>query len=61
VDLCLKAGKLEEAEQVYRELLHLNPENYNYYTGLQKAMGLSPDGTVFLCFLYAYLLSASVF
>jgi tetratricopeptide (TPR) repeat protein len=45
VDLCLKAGKLEEAEQVYRELLHLNPENYNYYTGLQKAMGLSPDGS----------------
>lgn len=42
VELCLAAGKHEEAEKVYRELLHLNPENYNYYVGLQKAMGLVP-------------------
>jgi hypothetical protein len=38
----LKAGKQDEAEKLYRELLELNPENYNYYAGLRKAMGLAP-------------------
>jgi len=42
VELCLKAGKQDEAEKLYRELLELNPENYNYYAGLRKAMGLVP-------------------
>jgi hypothetical protein len=47
VELCLKAGKQDEAEKLYRELLDLNPENYNYYAGLRKAMGLVPAAGAF--------------
>jgi peptide alpha-N-acetyltransferase len=36
----VKLGHLEEAETLYRILLSMNPDNYSYYEGLQKCVGL---------------------
>ncbi|KAJ1429089.1 Tetratricopeptide-like helical domain superfamily [Sesbania bispinosa] len=40
VSLLVKLGHLEEGETLYRELLSMNPDNYRYYEGLQKCVGL---------------------
>ncbi|KAK7294152.1 hypothetical protein RJT34_17035 [Clitoria ternatea] len=45
VSLLVKLGHLEEAETLYQALLSMNPDNYRYYEGLQKCVGLySKDG-----------------
>ncbi|KAK4479629.1 hypothetical protein RD792_015155 [Penstemon davidsonii] len=40
VSLLEKLGRFDEGENIYRILLSLNPDNYRYYEGLQKCMGL---------------------
>ncbi|KAJ0075174.1 hypothetical protein Patl1_34404 [Pistacia atlantica] len=40
VSLLVKLGLLEEAAKLYRVLLSMNPDNYKYYEGLQKCVGL---------------------
>ncbi|KAJ7951835.1 N-alpha-acetyltransferase 16, NatA auxiliary subunit [Quillaja saponaria] len=40
VALLVKLGHLEEGEKLYRMLLSVNPDNYRYYEGLQKCVGL---------------------
>ncbi|CAL5210657.1 unnamed protein product [Lathyrus oleraceus] len=40
VSLVVKLGHLEEAESLYRILLSMNPDDYSYYEGLQKCVGL---------------------
>ncbi|OIW11907.1 hypothetical protein TanjilG_18180, partial [Lupinus angustifolius] len=40
VSLLVKLGRLEEGETLYRALLSMNPDNYRYYEGLQKCVGL---------------------
>ncbi|KAJ6846813.1 N-alpha-acetyltransferase 15, NatA auxiliary subunit [Iris pallida] len=38
--ILLKLGRLEEGEKIYRALLLMNPDNYEYFRGLQKCLGL---------------------
>ncbi|XP_076892788.1 N-terminal acetyltransferase A complex auxiliary subunit NAA15-like [Bidens hawaiensis] len=38
--LLMKLNRLEEGEKLYRVLLSMNPDNYRYYDGLQKCVGL---------------------
>ncbi|KAG0580042.1 hypothetical protein M758_4G144800 [Ceratodon purpureus] len=45
--LYLQINHLAEAEEIYRKLLDVNPDNYHYYEGLQKCLGLAPDGKVY--------------
>lgn len=45
--LYLQTKHLAEAEDMYRKLLDYNPDNYLYYEGLQKCLGLMPDGKVY--------------
>ncbi|KAF3450798.1 hypothetical protein FNV43_RR06887 [Rhamnella rubrinervis] len=40
VCLLVKLGHLEEGATLYRALLSMNPDNYRYYEGLQKCLGL---------------------
>ncbi|KAG9459346.1 hypothetical protein H6P81_003854 [Aristolochia fimbriata] len=40
VSLLVKLGHLEEGEKIYRSLLSMIPDNYRYYEGLQKCLGL---------------------
>ncbi|OUZ99684.1 Tetratricopeptide repeat-containing domain [Macleaya cordata] len=40
VSLLVKLNRLEEGEKIYRVLLSMNPDNYRYYSGLQKCLGL---------------------
>ncbi|KAM1822990.1 hypothetical protein ACFX13_025647 [Malus domestica] len=40
VSLLVKLGYLEEGAELYRVLLKMNPDNYRYYQGLQKCLGL---------------------
>ncbi|XP_057732571.1 N-terminal acetyltransferase A complex auxiliary subunit NAA15 [Arachis stenosperma] len=40
VSLLVKLGRLEEGEVLYQALLSMNPDNYRYYEGLQKCVGL---------------------
>ncbi|KAF5739129.1 acetyltransferase-related family protein [Tripterygium wilfordii] len=40
VSLLVKLGHLEEGAKLYRQLLSVNPDNYRYYEGLQKCLGL---------------------
>ncbi|KAG4955373.1 hypothetical protein JHK85_041753 [Glycine max] len=40
VSLLVKLAHLEEGEKLYRKLLSMNPDNYRYYEGLQKCVGL---------------------
>ncbi|CAM6079648.1 unnamed protein product [Sphagnum tenellum] len=42
--LYLQLNRVKEAEEAYRQLLDVNPDNYSYYEGLQKCLGLSPHG-----------------
>ncbi|XP_004506868.1 N-terminal acetyltransferase A complex auxiliary subunit NAA15-like [Cicer arietinum] len=62
VSLVVKLGHLVEAESLYRALLSMNPDNYRYYEGLQKCVGLyledgkySPDQIDRLVSLYETL------
>ncbi|KAK9102131.1 hypothetical protein Sjap_019385 [Stephania japonica] len=43
VSLLVKLGRLEEGERIYRALLAMNPDNYRFYEGLQKCLGLYSD------------------
>ncbi|XP_028756144.1 N-terminal acetyltransferase A complex auxiliary subunit NAA15 [Neltuma alba] len=43
VSLLVKLGRLEEGERLYQALLSMNPDNYRYYEGLQKCLGLYSD------------------
>ncbi|PWA64291.1 tetratricopeptide repeat (TPR)-containing protein [Artemisia annua] len=40
VSLLVKLNNIEEGEKLYRVLLTMNPDNYSYYEGLQKCIGL---------------------
>ncbi|CAA7403072.1 unnamed protein product [Spirodela intermedia] len=40
VSVMVKLGRLDEGEKLYRSLLFMNPDNYRYYVGLQKCLGL---------------------
>nr|GEV96903.1 N-terminal acetyltransferase A complex auxiliary subunit NAA15-like isoform X2 [Tanacetum cinerariifolium] len=40
VYLLVKLNNIEEGEKLYRVLLTMNPDNYSYYEGLQKCVGL---------------------
>ncbi|CAK7356638.1 unnamed protein product [Dovyalis caffra] len=40
VSLLVKLGRLEEGAELYKALLSVNPDNYRYYEGLQKCVGL---------------------
>ncbi|EYU21564.1 hypothetical protein ABFS82_09G099700 [Erythranthe guttata] len=40
VSLLEKLGLFDEGEELYRKLLSMNPDNYRYYEGLQRCMGL---------------------
>lgn len=48
VNLYMALDMKEEAIKVYKELLAYNPENFEYYRGLQKAMGLLPSAGIYL-------------
>ncbi|KAF9318792.1 N-alpha-acetyltransferase 15, NatA auxiliary subunit [Podila horticola] len=39
----LALGRLEEAETAYRSLISHNPDNFSYFDGLLKSLGLSAD------------------
>ncbi|XP_058074694.1 N-terminal acetyltransferase A complex auxiliary subunit NAA15 isoform X2 [Magnolia sinica] len=43
VSLLVKLGRLEEGEKIYRTLLAMIPDNYRYYDGLQKCLGLHSE------------------
>nr|XP_043623547.1 N-terminal acetyltransferase A complex auxiliary subunit NAA15-like [Erigeron canadensis] len=43
VSLLVKLNCLEEGEKLYRVLLTMNPDNYKYYEGLQKCVGLHSE------------------
>ncbi|KAB1218605.1 N-alpha-acetyltransferase 16, NatA auxiliary subunit [Morella rubra] len=47
VGLLLKLGHLEEGEKLHRQLLSMNPDNYRYYEGLQKCVGLYSENSQF--------------
>ncbi|KAL0415289.1 UNVERIFIED_CONTAM: N-terminal acetyltransferase A complex auxiliary subunit NAA15 [Sesamum latifolium] len=62
VSLLEKLGRFDEGEELYKKLLSMNPDNYRYYEGLQRCMGLysangqhSPDEIDRLEALYASL------
>ncbi|KAF1859666.1 hypothetical protein Lal_00010250 [Lupinus albus] len=40
VSLLVKLGRFEEGGKLYQSLLSMNPDNYRYYEGLQKCVGL---------------------
>lgn len=43
VTLLVKVGRFKEGEKLYRMLLSMNPDNYRYYEGLQKCLGLHSE------------------
>ncbi|EEF44685.1 NMDA receptor-regulated protein, putative [Ricinus communis] len=43
VSLLVKLARLEEGAELYRVLLAMNPDNYRYYEGLQKCVGLDSE------------------
>ncbi|KAL8098992.1 N-terminal acetyltransferase A complex auxiliary subunit NAA15-like isoform X2 [Apium graveolens] len=43
VSLLVKLGQFEEGEKLYRLLVSMNPDNYRYYEGLQKCLGLHSE------------------
>ncbi|KAF9615560.1 hypothetical protein IFM89_024592 [Coptis chinensis] len=45
VSLLVKLNRLEEGEKIYRALLSMNPDNYKYYEGLQKCVGLYSENS----------------
>ncbi|XP_078432271.1 tetratricopeptide repeat (TPR)-containing protein [Wolffia australiana] len=40
VSIVVKLGRQSEGEKLYKSLLFMNPDNYRYYVGLQKCLGL---------------------
>ncbi|KAJ0977810.1 hypothetical protein J5N97_013284 [Dioscorea zingiberensis] len=40
VSILVKLGHLKEGEKIYRSLLFMNSDNYKYFLGLQKCLGL---------------------
>ncbi|XP_039124680.1 N-terminal acetyltransferase A complex auxiliary subunit NAA15 [Dioscorea cayenensis subsp. rotundata] len=40
VSILVKLGHLKEGEKIYRSLLFMNSDNYKYFVGLQKCLGL---------------------
>ncbi|KAH0434372.1 hypothetical protein IEQ34_026832 [Dendrobium chrysotoxum] len=40
VSILDKLGRVEDGEKLYRSLLLMNPDNYRYFVGLQKCLGL---------------------
>ncbi|KAJ0960512.1 hypothetical protein J5N97_001602 [Dioscorea zingiberensis] len=45
--ISVKLGHLEEGEKMYRSLLVMNSDNYKYFVGLQKCVGLySENGNI---------------
>ncbi|XP_061359544.1 N-terminal acetyltransferase A complex auxiliary subunit NAA15-like isoform X2 [Gastrolobium bilobum] len=47
VSLLVNLSRLEEGETLYRALLSMNPDNYRYYEGLQKCVGLYSENGQF--------------
>ncbi|KEH39579.1 amino-terminal acetyltransferase, putative [Medicago truncatula] len=47
VSLIVKLGRLEEGEKLYQALLSMNPDNYRYYEGLQRCVGLYSENGQF--------------
>ncbi|XP_047316946.1 N-terminal acetyltransferase A complex auxiliary subunit NAA15-like [Impatiens glandulifera] len=45
VSLLVKLDHREEAEKLYMTLLSMNPDNYRYYEGLQKSVGLYSENS----------------
>ncbi|XP_024374282.1 N-terminal acetyltransferase A complex auxiliary subunit NAA15 isoform X1 [Physcomitrium patens] len=45
--LYLQTNHVAEAEEIYRKLLDVNPDNYLYYEGVQKCLGLAPNGGIY--------------
>ncbi|XP_009778993.1 N-terminal acetyltransferase A complex auxiliary subunit NAA15 [Nicotiana tabacum] len=43
VSILLKLGRFEEGERLFRVLLTMNPDNYRYYEGLQRCLGLCSE------------------
>ncbi|PKA46790.1 peptide alpha-N-acetyltransferase [Apostasia shenzhenica] len=43
VSILVRLGRLEEGEKIYRSLLFMNPDNYRYFLGLQKCLGLDSE------------------
>ncbi|KAL3633012.1 N-alpha-acetyltransferase 16, NatA auxiliary subunit [Castilleja foliolosa] len=40
VSLLEKLGSFDKGEELYKKLLSMNPDNYKYYEGLQRCMGM---------------------
>lgn len=47
VSLLVKLDRREEGEELYRILLSMNPDNYRYYEGLQRCMGLFSENDLY--------------
>ncbi|XP_034696191.1 N-terminal acetyltransferase A complex auxiliary subunit NAA15 isoform X1 [Vitis riparia] len=47
VSLFVKLDCLEEGDKLYRALLSMNPDNYRYYEGLQKCVGLFSENGLY--------------
>ncbi|CAK9185644.1 unnamed protein product [Ilex paraguariensis] len=47
VALLVKLRHLEEGAKLYRVLLSMNPDNYRYYEGLQKCVGLYSESGLY--------------
>lgn len=45
-ELLIQLDRLDEATEVYRQLLERNPENWSYYRGLEKALKPGTSGMV---------------
>ncbi|KAJ8494176.1 hypothetical protein OPV22_015897 [Ensete ventricosum] len=45
--IVLKLGLFEEGEKIYRSLLFMNSDNYRYFIGLQKCLGLYSEKGVY--------------
>jgi peptide alpha-N-acetyltransferase len=52
-EMMIQLGKKAEAEVVFRKLLTINPENYNYHHGLAKSLDIADEAS--LTTLYAGL------
>lgn len=47
VSIVVKLGRLQEGEKLYKSLLLMNPDNYRYFVGLQKCMGLYSENGLY--------------
>ncbi|KHJ95640.1 tetratricopeptide repeat protein [Oesophagostomum dentatum] len=44
--ILMKLGRMEEAENVYRQLIDRNPENIDYYSRLERCLGLDETSRI---------------